>query len=89
MANFADDDTPYDFGKTIDEVIDKLEKQSRLLIERYKYIYLGEKEFNGFININGKIIFNSKKEKILGVYFDDKLNFEHHLCKLCKRACQK
>ena len=47
------------------------------------------KKNNSFININGKNIFNSEKEKILGVYFDNKLNFEHHLCKLCKRASQK
>ena len=74
MANFADDNTPYDFGKTTDEVIDKLEKQSRLLTEWYKYNYLSpnpekwhlilsEKEFNCFININGKNIFTSEKEK--------------------------
>ena len=73
---------PYDFGKTTDGVIDKLEKQSSLLIEWYKYNYLSpnpeklhlilsEKEFNSFININGKNIFNSEKEKILGVYFDN------------------
>ena len=37
MGNFADDNTSYDFGKTTDEVIDKLEKQSD---EWYKYDYL-------------------------------------------------
>ena len=42
MANFADDNTPYDYGKNTDEVIDKLEKQSRLLIEWYEYNYESE-----------------------------------------------
>ena len=40
MANFADDCTPYDFGNNIDEVLNKLEEQSILLIEWYKYNYL-------------------------------------------------
>ena len=42
-----------------------------------------------FVNIGSKCIFNSKEEKILGVYFDNKLNFKCHLRKLCKRASIK
>ena len=33
MANFADDNTPYEYGKTIEDVLAGLERQSRLLIE--------------------------------------------------------
>ena len=40
MANFADDCTPYDFGNNTDEVLNKLEEHSILLIEWYKYNYL-------------------------------------------------
>ena len=47
MANFADDNTPYDFGTTTEEVIDKLEKQSGLLIEWHKYNYLVQILGNG------------------------------------------
>ena len=36
MANFADDCIPYDFGNNTDEVLNKLEEQSILLIELYK-----------------------------------------------------
>ena len=32
---------------------------------------------------------NNTEEKILGVYFDNKLNFNTHLTKLCKKASQK
>ena len=53
------------------------------------HLLLSEKDFTTFININGKQIFDSEKEKILGVYFDNKLNFEYHLEKLCKKASQK
>ena len=86
--------TSYDFGTPTEEMIDKLEKHSRLLIEWYRYNYWSPNPEKwhlilNFININGKHIFNSEKEKILGVYFDNKLNFEYHLRKLCKRASQK
>ena len=50
---------------------------------------LSERGSTSFVNINGKYILNSENEKILGVYFDNKLNFEYHIGKLCKKASQK
>ena len=44
---------------------------------------------NYFINIGTEVISNSTGEKILGVYFDNKLNFNTHVKKLCKKASQK
>ena len=41
------------------------------------------------IQIGSECIFNSTCEKILGIYFDNKLNFEEHVSKLCKKASQK
>ena len=40
MANFADDCSSYDFSANTDGVINRLEEQSTLLIEWYKYNYL-------------------------------------------------
>ena len=40
MANFADDCSPYDFSANTDDVKNRLEEQSTLLIEWYKYNYL-------------------------------------------------
>ena len=37
-----------------------------------------------FVNIGSKCIFSSKEENILGVYFDNKLNFKCCLCKVCR-----
>ena len=65
MANFADDCSPYDFSANTDEVINRLEEQSTLLIEWYKYNYLkpnpdkwhlilSERGSTSFVNINGK-----------------------------------
>ena len=100
MANYADDCSPYEFSGSIDEVILKLQNDSLCLLEWYEsnylmpnpdkwYLLLGDKGDNYFIKIGTDVISNSTDEKILGVYFDNKLNFNTHLMKLCKKASQK
>ena len=89
---------------SIDEVILKLENDAALLIEWYKNNYLkpnpdkwhlilseiGDDHFVHIrYDIDTKNIFNCENEKILGVYFDNKLNFKFHINKLCKKANQK
>ena len=80
--------------------IQKLQNDSQSLIEWYYNNYLkpnpdkwhlllsGKGEDN-FIKIGNECIYNSTDEKILGVYFDNKLNFNTHLKKLCNKASQK
>ena len=41
------------------------------------------------MNIGNQIISNSGSEKLLGVTFDNKLCFDIHVTKLCKKAGQK
>ena len=100
MANYADDCSPYECSDSIDEVIQKLESDSRYLIEWYEnnylvpnpdkwHLLLSESGDNLLVNVGNKCISNSSEENILGVYFDNKLNFNSHLVKLCKRASQK
>ena len=36
-----------------------------------------------------ELILNSEDEKVLGVFFDNRLNFKCHINKLCKKASQK
>ena len=50
---------------------------------------LSETGENLSIFIGNKFISNSNNEKVLGVYFDNKLNFNTHINKLCKKASQK
>ena len=50
---------------------------------------LSEKGEDYFIKLGNEYIYNSSDEKILGVYFDNKLNFNTHLKKICKKASQK
>ena len=100
IANYADDCSPYELRPSIDHVIVKLQENSKLLINCYEsnylklnpvkwHLLLSEIGDEYFVNIGSKCIFNSKEEKILGVYFDNKLNFKCHLRKLCKRASIK
>ena len=53
------------------------------------HLLLSEKREGYFIKIGNEYIYNSTDWKILGVYFDNKLNFNIHLNKLCKKASQK
>ena len=48
-----------------------------------------DKGDNYSILIGTEVISNSMNEKILGVYFDNKLYFNTYLTKLCKKASQK
>ena len=100
VANYADDCSPYEFSGSIDEVILKLQHDSLRLIEWYEsnylkpnpdkwHLLLSDKDDNYSINIGNDLISNSTDEKILGIYFDNKLNFNTHLMKLCKKASKK
>ena len=96
MVNFADDCSPYEFNQSINQVIQNLETQTAYLIEWYKYNYLkpnpdkwhlilSDPNPAHLVQVVDQNILNSEHEKILGVYFDNKLNFEYHLGTLCKR----
>ena len=96
MVNYADDCSPYESNVSVEDVIFKLENDARLLMEWYTNNYLSPNpdkwHCNGnelFVTIGQKSICNSSNEKILGVVFDNKLNFNCHLDKLCKKAGQK
>ena len=80
MMNFADDCSPYNFSLSINYVIHTLEKQTTLLIEWYKCIYLkpnldkvhlilSEREPTLFTHAGNKCIFNSNNKKSIGSIF--------------------
>ena len=100
IANDADDCSPFEFSSSIEDVINKLKKDSLVLIEWYEsnylkpnpvkwHLLLSELGDEMTINIANDCISNSTDQKILGVIFDNKLNFNTHVSKLCKRAGQK
>ena len=100
IANYADDCSPFEFSGNTNDVIRKLEKDSQILIQWYRsnylqpnpdkwHLLLSDVNNNLNIKISNECISNSSYEKILGVHFDNKLNFRTHITKLCKKAGQK
>ena len=53
------------------------------------YLILNTTENDFKLNIGNDYISNSSYQKILGVYFDNKLDFNTHVSKLCRKASQK
>ena len=100
MANYADDNSPYESSFNIEEVILKLEEDANILVDWFTNNYLKPNPEKWHlllssisevhcIKIGQQLIANSKTEKVLGVNFDNRLNFEYHIKKICKKASQK
>ena len=99
FANYADDNNPFASGNTPVEVLECLDNASVKLFERFsnnkmkanrdKCHLLTSSMTPTSINIKGHIINNSKFEKLLGVTFDCKLNFNVHLDHVLAKAGQK
>ena len=93
FVSYADDNTPYFIGKTPEEVISQLEKSSKSIFEWFennrmkanpnKCHLLLSKNKNFETDVNGNRISNTRLEKVLGVTFDNQLNFNHHISKIC------
>ena len=81
FASYVDDNTPCCIGKTPEEVIRKLEKSSKSIVEWFennglkgspdKCHLLLSKNDNFEVNINENIISNTWFETLLGVTFDN------------------
>ena len=52
------------------------------------YMVIGSRDLSHEIMLNNKIT-SSNEEKLLGIFLDSKLNFESHICSLCRKAGQK
>ena len=92
MCNYADDCSPYEVSLPLEDVIHKLEEYSLVLMEWYESNYLkpnpdkwhllfSEVGDKYAVQIGNEMISNSAEQKILGIYFDNKLNFKCHLNK--------
>ena len=100
IANYADDNTPYAVGKDIESVILQLEEDSKTLInwvcnnglkanpDKF-HLITNCSNPNISVNVDGYEITNSSQEKLLGITIDNKLRFDEHVSKLCKKASQK
>ena len=98
VCNFADDNTIFACGKTLDEVAKCIENDMKMSMnwfklnemvanpEKVQLIFFGIKEDHELrIEINGDVIKMSDTVKLLGVTIDSKLRFNEHV----KTTCQK
>ena len=93
------DNTPYNFGFNLNNVINNLEKSTNSLLNWFRQNHMKANADKCHLLVSSdevctaKIedftIENSTEEKLLGVKFDSNLSFEAHVTSLCKMASQK
>ena len=99
IASYEDDNTSYTTGNSIEEVIQKLENAAKTLFQWFsdnqmkansdKCHFLCNSNSEVSLTIETQKIKNSKFEKLLGIKFDSKLNFNSHIHDICQKAGQK
>ena len=100
IVNYADDNTPFSIAQDINNVIKKLESNSIKLFQwlannvvkanpENSHLLLSPKHNNLYELINNHEIANSDSEILLGMTFDNELNFNVHVSNLCNKATDK
>ena len=99
--NFADDTTFYACDRGANSLINRLKNDSYLAIEWFEnnsmklnqdkchLLVSGFKYKNVWAKIGKTKIWESKKQKLLGVEIDRTLNFDEHIASLCRKAGKK
>ena len=100
IASYADDNNPYTCRKDPDLVVEKLKEDSNILLKWVNdnalkanpdkfHLLLNSSDDKIYIDVDNHRIYNSPHEKLLGIYIDNKLSFDEHVTRLCKKASQK
>ena len=99
VTNYADDTTPYSNGKNVVTVLENIETNGKEVFNRLPMNYLkanpGKSQLlltskdEASSKIDGTDIKRSSSKKLLGVIIDNKLTFNEHVSKLCKKATNK
>ena len=99
IASYADDNNPCTSDISLNLVLEKLESSTHDIFRWFKENHMKANPdkchllvtTNALtsVNINGFLITNCTKEKLLGTKFDSKLFFENHVSSFCKKASQK
>ena len=98
IASYADNNTPYVTRDCFRKILQKVE-DSNILFKWFSNNYVVENvdkchllkstsEEVG-VKIENEIVKNSLQEKVLGIMIDNRLTFEPHVKRLCKKAGQK
>ena len=102
VCNFADDNTIYACGQSLDSVVSNIEKDMKIAIdwyqdnemvanpEKFQLMFLGLKDdLKLCIDINGNVVEMTDSVKLLGITIDSKLNFKEHVKSICKKTSNK
>ena len=99
LANYADDTTPYGYDLELDKVIEPLEKNIDKLFHWFSDNFLKSNpdkchqlintDENVALKIKNETINSSFNEKLLGILFNNKSDFDEHVTSLCRKASQK
>ena len=99
FSSYADDNTIYDSGNNIDDVISSLQESAEKLFrwfshnqmkgntDKCRLIVSTDEPIE--IRVGVSLIKNSTWKKLLGIKIDNKLNFDTHVKGLCKKANNK
>ena len=100
ICDFFADTTPFVCNETFKSVLDKLERNSELVIfwfetnymklntDKYHLLFSGTKYENSWAKIGDDQIWKSNKVNLLGVTIDNKLKFDNHIANFSFKANQ-
>ena len=99
FASFADDNTPYSCLSDMISVLGQLKGGIDKIFDWFKKNFLkgnadkchlitSSKTPVG-IEVSNITIMSEEKVKLLGIYIDNRLNFDYHISQLCKKARKK
>ena len=102
ICNFADDNTIYDRGEDLSNVLENLKHDVKILLKwfrinslqanpgKFQFMILGKKKRNSVkLIINSTKTEESKKVVLLGITIDNLLTFNEHIDNLCRTANYK
>ena len=99
IANDADDNMPYTTDKCIKLLLQKLENETSTLNEWFACNYLKSNNDKNkllvthdktvSVNIGDETIISETTVKLLGIIIDNKLSFQEHVRKICRKVSQK
>ena len=99
IASYADDNTPYTSSNDVNGLIKSLEEASEKLLKWFdgnlmksnpdKCHLLVSTNDNVKISIGNIHKENTRREKLLGIQFENKLSYDYRLSKICKKASRK
>ena len=96
IVNYADDNTPYAFENTTEEVILNLERRTSILFQWISQNFLKANPDKSHLLLSDKnerililqsqVIRNTPSQKLLGITIDSELKFDVHINNLCQKA---